>query len=498
MKMRTLVTVFAVFALLATSAFAYQGKPPKSDELNVVGVDQIALETLPKVDVRSLLLEDLGKSADKPGTPYRVAEEVAVSFSPKAHGTWEEVADGARLWRLRVASPGAVFTSFLLENFELPWGAELRFVSVDREHFVGPYTLRNNNSEKMFRSPAVAGDSAFLELYLPAGVDAPRFRIAAVSHGYRDFHHFADRPVRPGRDIAFEKSLGANLPADFTAKALACEVDVACPDGNGWENEISSVARTFDGRFLCTGQLLNNIREDCRNLFLTANHCLSKSRTAQGLVFYWNYENSSCGSGDASLDQTTTGSTLLATASVSDFTLVELTEAPPESFGVYHSGFDASGAQPTSGGIAIHHPAGDEKKISFEFDAVVDGQSSGWGNDHWRVEGWDVGTTEGGSSGGALWNTNHRVVGQLHGGTADCSGGWDEYGKLSVSWTNGLSAHLDPDATGTQSIAGQLCTGGGGDPPPACQLGQAGDPCSANSDCCSNSCKGKPGNKTCK
>lgn len=35
--------------------------------------------------------------------------------------------------------------------------------------------------------------------------------------------------------------------------------------------------------------------------------------------------------------------------------------------------------------------------------------------------------------------------------------------------------------------------GGGG-----CTLGQPGDPCANNADCCSNSCKGKPGRKTCR
>jgi subtilisin family serine protease len=39
-------------------------------------------------------------------------------------------------------------------------------------------------------------------------------------------------------------------------------------------------------------------------------------------------------------------------------------------------------------------------------------------------------------------------------------------------------------------------TGGGGGG--SCELGQAGDACSSDAECCSNSCKGKPGSKTCK
>ena len=35
---------------------------------------------------------------------------------------------------------------------------------------------------------------------------------------------------------------------------------------------------------------------------------------------------------------------------------------------------------------------------------------------HVRLEDWDLGTTEGGSSGSPLFNQDHRVIGQLHGG----------------------------------------------------------------------------------
>ncbi len=38
----------------------------------------------------------------------------------------------------------------------------------------------------------------------------------------------------------------------------------------------------------------------------------------------------------------------------------------------------------------------------------------------------------------------------------------------------------------------------GGDSGGVCELAPKGDSCTVNSDCCSNSCKGKQGNKTCK
>jgi subtilisin family serine protease len=42
------------------------------------------------------------------------------------------------------------------------------------------------------------------------------------------------------------------------------------------------------------------------------------------------------------------------------------------------------------------------------------------------------------------------------------------------------------------------CGGGGGGGGGSCSLGQIGDVCTANSQCCSGTCGGKPGKKTCK
>ena len=180
-----------------------------------------------------------------------------------------------------------------------------------------------------------------------------------------------------------------------------------------------------------------------------------------------NYENSTCrtpGSaasgqpGNGTLNQFNTGSVFRSNYSPSDFTLVELDDDPDPAFLVSFAGWDNRGLN-ASEAIAIHHPDTDEKRISFEYDPTTItsylGNSVPGNGTHVRVIDWDLGTTEPGSSGSPLFDQDHRVIGQLHGGFASCTSQTsDWYGSMAVSWTGGgtsstrLSNWLDPDGTG--------------------------------------------------
>ncbi|MEO1436677.1 MAG: T9SS type A sorting domain-containing protein, partial [Bacteroidota bacterium] len=83
-------------------------------------------------------------------------------------------------------------------------------------------------------------------------------------------------------------------------------------------------------------------------------------------------------------------------------------------------------------------------------------------NTHWRVEDWDLGTTEPGSSGSPLFDLNGRIIGQLSGGFAACGNNLEDwYGKVWYSWDqvnanplNNLEAWLDPNGTGATFLDG--------------------------------------------
>lgn len=255
----------------------------------------------------------------------------------------------------------------------------------------------------------------------------------------------------------------------------ACNINVNCSQGQSWQSEKNAVAMILVNGFrMCSGSLINTTANDGRPMFLTANHCLSyfgndaiNAPNLNTWSFYWHYESSGCVSSSDPPYISTTGAVTLANNKASDFALLRLTEDPKNAVGVtpYYLGWDRSGSAGT-GGVGVHHPSGDIKKISVYSitpTTMTNSDTSVAPNAHWRII-WNDGTTEGGSSGSPIINNSRSVIGQLHGGLASCRDltNYDSYGKFSVSWTGNGSADsrrrlidwLDPNGTGGLLLSG--------------------------------------------
>lgn len=228
---------------------------------------------------------------------------------------------------------------------------------------------------------------------------------------------------------------------------------------------------TNDGRGFCSGSMLNNGKEDGRQLFLTANHCLGGDMENSILLF--NYESTTCEierKGVRAIPQQSAhGLRLLSKWALSDFALFEVVEEIPDDFNVHLAGWSAqdSNERYPVHPVSIHFPAADVKKISQSFHNCTDscwsfclGKSE---QNHWKVPEWNRGTTEPGSSGAPLFDGETQlVVGQLHGGSASCNvrSGYDVFGKLAHSFDRSstrserLKEHLDPSNSGIRSIQG--------------------------------------------
>lgn len=382
------------------------------------------------LDVQTIHKEEL--KIEKKGEAPRFAIPHQIKVAPIQ---WEEKGE-TLIWRHRVSAPNAVSLNFGFSKFKLPREAKLSIYSVDMKNFIRSFTSADNNQAQELWTPVIMSDDVMIELVVPAKkISELSFELSHVGQGFRTF-------------------------AQKTNKSGDCNIDVACTESEGWEKEVNSVAviSTGGSRF-CTGFMVNNTANDGTPFFMTAAHCRLTERTAPSLVTYWNYQTSKCGGDrDGKLTDFQTGATHLASYSKSDMTLLKLNSAPNPEWNVHFSGWDRSGADAMTA-VAIHHPNVDEKSISFEYDptevtsylgTAVPGDST-----HVRVVDWDKGTTEPGSSGSPLFDQNHRVIGQLHGGGAACGNDdSDYYGRIFTSWEGGgtpatsLKSHLDSAGTG--------------------------------------------------
>ena len=388
----------------------------------------ISVEELPSFNIENFLIEDENEKQSSDRKPYRFANPIPVNINMNNSGEWLTLEDGSSIWILEISSPGAYSLNVIYDIFNVPEGAEFFVYSANREMILGAFTNSNHKPHGGFSTAPVVGDNIILEYNEPSNAS---FRgdisIETVAHDYRN--------------IFFNETRGYG-------DSGSCNNNVACNEANDWRDEIRSVAMilTSGGSRLCTGSLINNGSQDLSPYFLTANHCLGGNNS---WIFMFNYESPTCSNQNGPTNMTVSGSSLLVNSSSSDVALLLLNEIPPESYNVHYAGWDVSGNTPNIP-VGIHHPSGDIKKISFDYD-----NASNSGN-FWDVDSWDDGTTEPGSSGSPLFDgVSHRIIGQLYGGVASCTNfGYDTYGKTSVSWNLGLSDYLDPNNLGLSYIDG--------------------------------------------
>ena len=408
---------------------------------------------LPYIDNAALQAEELDLAA--PGRPPRFAVTHEVDIRPQSHGQWAE-RGGTSVWRLALSSPGAYSLNLGFTEYYLPPGAELVIYRGKGHQPTGPFTAADNELHKQLWTPLIPGDALVLELSVPTAARSQvQLWLTKVNHDFG--------------------GLGLVVSG-------SCNLDVICGAADNWSivdqyRDIiqSAAVYSLNGVTTCSGSLINNTRQDCTPYFLTAYHCGVETGSAPSMVVYWNFANSTCrqpnsaasgNAGDGTFDIFNSGATLRAGFATSDLILVELDDPVVDAAEAFFAGWDRRFTTPADTVIAIHHPALEEKRISFSFQEMfrTNGISDEPAADgtHITVPSWDIGTTEGGSSGSPVFDRFKRIRGQLHGGAASCSNiDFDSYGFLARSWTGGgtpqtrLSDWLDPDNTGVAFIDGR-------------------------------------------
>lgn len=431
--------IFLVFINASFGQISHGGEPYSFNHTDLKS--NIDYRILPEVDVEQLLFEDAMDEND-PDIPWRFGKDIAVDYNLENSGTWEELPNGDRIWRLEIISYGAYSINLIYSKYHMPIGGSLFVYNKQKTHTAGSFTNENHKPNGGFATIPIKGESCILEYYEPAEFFGQgELEVSFVIHAYKDFYH------NP------EKGFGSSG---------ACNVNANCPEGDEWQDQKRGVAMilTANNARKCSGSMINNTAEDGTPYFLTANHC--KGGESSWIIMF-NYESPGCEDVDGPTNQSIQYTTLRASSFISDFCLVELSEIPPLDYNVYYNGWNRLD-ESSDHSVCIHHPKGDIKKISFDNDTYTSDKylgTSGLEGSHWKITQWDLGTTEGGSSGSPLFNPQKQIVGQLHGGWASCTAlEPDWYGKFSMSWDYGsqvsdrLLDWLDPLDLGLESIGG--------------------------------------------
>ncbi|MFD1551091.1 hypothetical protein DNU06_04170 [Putridiphycobacter roseus] len=441
---------------------------------NVYNIEQTNVYITTPLMVEKRLAEDALNSIGMDRAGIVKTTDLNLSNS----GTWFDLPNGDKLWRLKMTVPNALAVNLYFNEFSIPPGAYLFAYSKNYQEILDVFTSENNPESGYYATEYVVGESIYLEYYEPKSVKgACKLNVEGVNGFYTMIE-----PLRPEGD----------------ERAGSCQIDVNCSEGDDWVPQKDAVVKLIvknnGATGFCSGALLNNTAEDCTPYILSAHHCATddndngaSAADFNQWVFVFRHQKEFCGSGFAHDYYSQVGATKLVNSHTdggilgSDYILLELNDMVDETKAPYFAGWDANNVTSNSG-VGIHHPGGDYKKINTYQTALT---SSKWttspNGTHWRVY-WVAtanghGINEGGSSGSPLYNAEGLVIGQLSGGLSECNdvtaGGQtqpDLYGKMSYNWVGSgniqsLKSYLDPIGNGTtKTMHGNyyLCSQGSG------------------------------------
>ncbi len=430
------------------------GQSQNLDAYGLAGAKQQVIPTLrlPAIDAAPLLAQD--EQDAKNGMPFRfgINQDVSIDL---INVSAKDKQDGFQIYTYRIDAAGAFSLNLIFDRFQLKEGSKLFLYNGDRTMIVGPITEAQNvvSGNSAGGNPAggefwtdlVQGSNLTLELQEPvSGTGSSDIHLRSVVHGYKNM-----------------------FPDKLFGQAGTCHPNMGCYPAFQFEGDGVAMILLAGGSRLCTGSMVNTMRQSFRSFFQSAFHCVDLNNTdtidptelaqAQNWLVRFNYQSPTCSPSQEDLEVVTLNGTIFrAGYPDSDFVLVELTQQVPPDVNTTYNGWNR-GAATTANNFGIHHPRGDVKKISFtNADTQISGYGGAAGNSH-VISFWGtLGVTDPGSSGSPLFDGNRRIVGQLQGGPSFCgttgTGLRDYYGRFFTSWTGGgtnnsrLSNWLDPDS----------------------------------------------------
>lgn len=408
----------------------------------VPSVPSVRVEKEVTVRLPRLAIDSLKEAAQKQTGTYAFAQGFPVEYPLGERGAMTGKSDGSVVRSVEFTCENATSMGVLFSRLSLEEGDTLYLVS--ENDFLGPITKSSGFVTENVLLPFLQGNRLIVEFKTRNRGSLRSVVIGTVGSSFRA------------------------LPNGNSMSEDVCSLHAAShPLLSKVKQSVCALIYYEDYSFYyASGSLINNTSGDGTPYVLTAEHTIGSEAVAKTSVAFFNYE-SPHGRSDirGPMEFFIPGSTLISFNSNLDLSLLRLPSLPRRDFRPYMAGWSRE-SSPHAPFYGIHHPSGTCKRVSIENDAIspqtleVEGYTYA-PYAHWNVKRWDVGTTEGGSSGSPLLDSNLRIVGALTSGSSTClSPVSDDYYRLSVAWDYSsapaaqLKYWLDPTSSNVTVLDG--------------------------------------------
>lgn len=393
----------------------------------------------------------------------RKVEQTESALGIKNYLHWKKTSSGGWISALGFKISNAYGLRMGLRISMLPGGAAVRIYSPERPDKIyelsGAQILQKiqgnidagdlTDQGRTWWTPDIGSAYVVLEVELP-----PSFDVNSVDFAIPTISEIFENVALPSEEDMVSAKIG---------DSASCQLDSSCYDEHASKrNAVARMIFTRDGKtYVCSGTLMNDKNGSGVPYFLSANHCISSQTVASTLQTDWFYRSPSCNnltlSGGTS--RRFNGAALLYASADTDTSFMKLVDTPPA--GATFAGWDASAQSFGASVVGVHHPRGDLQKISFGslrgFTTCLPGEGSDFScfgtTGKFYTVNWSQGTTEGGSSGSAIWKDGY-VIGTLYGGSATCTttNALDIYGRFDVAYSAKLKDWLASPTEGYSRI----------------------------------------------
>jgi V8-like Glu-specific endopeptidase len=442
----------------ALAQISYGGMPLFLENRGLKALNNFAYIEMPSFDLDSVLrLDELNKKNMRGS--YSFAYKFYTKIKKEMDGTKWVLPDGTKIWQVGIRSKGAYSINVLFTKYHLPEGGKLFIYNAEHSHILGAFDSRNNSPQAILPVRPVAGDEIIIEYSEPADAEfEAQLEIGEVNHDYRD--------------------ILKREPSVDDAEIYLCMPDVLCENVN--ESLIrATVLIIINGNTACTGTFINNAENDEKPYLITAVHCMNtiaefpKSQEyyiekAGTVIAFFNYNRPVCGTKMKGSEEM---SIAIASPRVviekNDIALLEFQEKPPLYYNAYYVGWNISNLANDPPYINLHHPSAAVKRyglVNKKLSMATWHMPQFESNAHWKVAGWNIGSTYVGSSGSPIFNNNNQLIGTLTGGDSNCAGNnpdgqADLFAAFFKGWENAnvnnqLKTYLDPKNTGVTQLNG--------------------------------------------